>query len=451
MLLVSPAHIGLLDSKAFIPSLLQSAVENTKLWQEFDLLAAVVDRIPQRSAKNADGSPKRRVEDGSEGISVAILDSEAAAPDLWSSKDTSKEREIMTIQQRSTLSFSLPPSPGMRTQISDKSVSQPLVRRMLQIPVANTVFQNGKTSTLFAQKWMVDSRGESHSEHMSTEKTWLPQQTLYMDTIFADEGMRLQLDTFVHSRLVPITPARTITAAVGNIVRMVSGGDASAEAAPASEELERAISTAIEQGQMSGQQPGVWALIRPQEYAALDRPVHSPDNVRAMAGYAVLSGARLHKVLSGGGGWGEKRGLLALDPDPDYSRHHRASGPSLRNEEDAGEENYGALGQVARLGDLITFYVYSSPSDPNSGSFHIPFLRRSGRAVTTTLVLGSLPSTMDALQIVDTTEAADDGQSNIIVEKNYFGMLSEQGMSLEVTRMNYGITLLLISLIVLIS
>lgn len=446
MLLVTPAHIRLLDGdSAFIPSLFQTAVEKAKPWQEFDLLAAVVDRIPQTSstssyrsrgshAADAEASPDIRAEDGSEGISVAILDSRAAAPDLWSIKDISNERETMTIQQRCTLSFSLPPSPGMRTQIFDKSASQPLVERMLQLPVANTVFQNGRTSTLFAQKWVVSFRAEFTSEHMSSEKTWLPHQTVHMDTIFADEGRRLQLDTLLHSRLLPITPARTVTAAVGNIVRKISGGDASAESLPASEELERAISTAIEQGQVLAQHPGVWALVRPQRYAALDRPAQFQSNIRDMTEYAVLSGARLHKVLSGGGGWGEKHGLLALDPDSDYSRHHHASGPSFGNEQDIRAENYGALGEVAKLGDILTFYVYSSPSDANRADLYAPAFWSSSRGVTATLNFGSLPSTMDAM---DTTKVEDDSEPGLVVEENTFGMLSEEGMSLEVNRLTY--------------
>ena len=452
VLLVTPAHIRLLDGDSdFILSLFKTAVEKAKPWQEFDLLAAVVDRIPQTSstssnrsrgshAADADASPEIRAEDGSEGISVAVLDSRAAAPDLWSLKDMSNERETMTIQQRCTLSFSLPPSPGMRTQISDKSTSQPLVERMLQLPVANTVFQNGRTSTLFAQKWVVSFRAESTSEHMSSEKTWLPHQTVHMDTIFADEGKRLQLDTLLHSRLLPITPARTVKATVGNIVRKISGDDASAEGAPASEELERAISTAIEQGQISAQHPGVWALVRPQRYAALDRPAQFQSNIRDMTGYAVLSGARLHKVLSGGGGWGEKHGLLALDPDSDYSRQHPASGPSFGDEQDAKAENYGALREVARLGDVITFYVYSSPSDASRTDLYAPAFWSSSRGVTATLIFGSLPSTMDAM---DTTEVEDDSEPGLIVEENNFGMLSEQGISLEVNRLAYGIALLL--------
>ena len=451
MLLVTPAHIRLLEGdSAFILSLFQSTVEKTKPWQEFDLLAAVVDRIPQTRSRgshpaDADASPEIRAEDGFEGISVAILDSQAAAPDLWSLKDMSNERETMTIQQRCTLSFSLPPSPGMRTQISDKSASQPLVERMLQLPVANTVFQNGRTSTLFAQKWVVSFRAESTFEHMNSEKTWLPHQTVHMDTVFADEGKRLQLDTLLHSRLLPITPARTIKDAVGNIVRKISGGDASAESAPASEELERAISTAIEQAQISAQHPGVWALVRPQRYAALDRPAQFQNNIRDMTGYAVLSGARLHKVLSGGGGWGEKHGLLALDPDSYYSRHHLPSGPSFGNEQDIKAENYGALGEVAKPGDILTFYVYSSPSDANRADLYAPASWSGSRDATATLTFGSLPSAMDAM---DTTKVEDDSEPGLIVEENNFGMLSEQGMSLEVNRLTYGIAPLLMTIIV---
>lgn len=450
VLFVTPAHIRLLDGdsesdNAFIPSLLQLAFEQTKPWQEFDLLAAVVDRIPLTSSgtsyrvkgshtPDVDTPSKPCLGDGFEGISVAVLDSETAAPDLWSPRDRPKERETMTIQQRCTLSFSLPPSPGEPTQLSDKAVSQPLVKRMLQLPVANTLFQNGRTSTLFAQKWVLSFRKEPTSEPMSSEKTWLPQQTLHMDALFADDCMQLRLDTLVHSRLVPITPARTITAAVGNIVRELGGGDDSAEAAPASEELERAISIAIQQGQIPAQQAGVWALIRPQRYAALDQPAELQGTVRGTIGHAILSGARLHKVLSGGGGWGKKHGLLALDPDSDYSYHHQTFGPSSGHGQDADVENLKALGEVAKLGDMITFYVYRSPSDADAANLGQPISWSRSQAVTATLVFGSIPSTVDAMPEVDISEAEGRTQSELAVKENYFGMLSEQGMNLEVVR-----------------
>lgn len=444
VLLVTPAHIRLLDDgSTFISSLLRLAVETTEPRQDFDLLAAVVDRIPQtrsttpyrlRDSHVADVAslPETRIENGSEGISVAVLDSEAAAPDLWSPRKISNERETMTIQQRCTLSFSLPPNPGVRTQLSDKTVSQPLVERKLQLPVANTLFQNGKTSTLFVQRWNLQISKESTSEHISSKKTWLQQQMVQMGAVFADEGMRFQLDHRVHSHLVPITPARTITAAVGNIVRKISGGDASAEAAPASEELERAISTAIQQGQIPAQQAGVWALIRPQKYAVLDGAAQLQGTVRDVIQYAILSGGRLHKVLSGGGGWGEKHGLLALDPDSDYSHHHRASEPSFGDDQDVELEKREALGEVAKPGDSITFYVYKLSSDAHPANLHTPVFLNSNQAAAATLTFGSLPSTMDAMPKVDTTEAEAHPQSELVVEENCFGMLSEQGMSLEV-------------------
>lgn len=449
VLLVTPAHISLLDhGSSFIPSLLRLAVETTKPWQDFDLLAAVIDRIPQPRSNRSyglrdnhaadvdtadvDSSQERRSEYGLEGISVAVLDSEAAAPDLWSPRKTSNERETMTIQQRCTLSFTFPPNPGVRSQISDKSTSQPLVQRTLQLPVANTLFQNGATFTLFAQRWNLQFGEGSTPEHVSSKKTWLSQQIVHMGAVFADVGMRLQLHHLVHSHLVPITPARTITAAVGNIVREVSGADTSAEAAPASEELERAISTAIQQGQIPAQQAGVWALIRPQRYAALDQAAQLQGNVRDILQYAILSGGRLHKVLSGGGGWGKKYGLLALDPDSNYSNQYPAFEPSLGDDQDVEARKREALGEVAKPGDAITFYVHKSPSDADLANLHKPVFWNSNQPAAPTLIFGSLPSTMDAMPENDGTETKAHAQSELWLEENHFGMLSEQGMSLEV-------------------
>ena len=445
MLLVTPAHIQLLDeSSTFILSLLRLAVEITQPWHNFDVLAAVIDRIPHTRpiiltglrgshAANVESSPGTK--DGLEGISVAVLDSEAAAPDLWSPKNIKIGRETMTVQQRCTLSFSFPPSPGVRAQLSDESVSQPLVQRMLQLPVANTLFQNGRQSTLFAQRWNIRYSKEFTSEHVSSKREWLPQQMIHMGAVFADEGMRLRPDHFVNSHLVPITPARTITAAVGNIVGKISKGDTSSEAAPASEELESAINTAIQQGQIPAQQVGVWALIRPRKYAALDPAAQNRSAVDDMIQYAILSGGRLHKVLSGGGGWGEKRGLLALDPDSDYSHRYRPSEPSFGDGQDIDAEKREILGEVAKPGDIITFYVHKPPSDAGSANPYTPLRRNFNQDTTATLVFGSLPSTMDAMPEIATSEPEAEAQSELVVMGNHFGMLSGQGMSLEVIRL----------------
>ena len=443
MLLVTPAHIQLLDdSSTFIPSLLRLAVESTQPWHKFDLLAAVIDRIPQtrpiiqtalRDSHAAKVESSPGTEDGLEGISVAVLDSEAAAPDLWSSKNLNIGRETMTVQQRCTLSFSFPPSPGVRAQLPDESVSQPLVQRMLQLPVANTLFQNGRQSTLFAQRWNIRCSKEITSEHVSSKREWLPQQMIHMGAIFADKDMRLRPEHIVNSHLVPITPARTITAAVGNIVGKISSGDTSSEAVPASEELESAINTAIQQGQIPAQQVGVWGLIRPRKYAALDPSAQNRSAIDDLIQYAILSGGRLHKVLSGGGGWGEKRGLLALDPDSDYSHMYQSSEPSFGDGQDIDAEKREILGEVAKPGDIITFYVHKPPSDADAVSPNTPLQPNSNQDTTATLVFGSLPSTMDAMPEISTSKP--EAQSELSVMGKHFGMLSAQGMSLEVIRL----------------
>ena len=437
---MTPAHIQLLDdSSTFIPSLLRLAVEFTQPWHKFNLLAAVIDRIPYtrptipiglRDSHAANVEPSPGTEDGLEGISVAVLDSEAAAPDLWSSKNMKIGRETMTIQQRCTLSFSFPPSPVVRSQLSDESVSQPLVQRMLQLPVTNTLFQNGRQSTLFAQRWNIRYSKESTSEHLCSKREWLPQQMIHMGAVFADEDMRLRPDHFVNSHLVPITPARTIAAAVGNIIGKISKGDASIEAVPASEELESAINTAIQQGQIPAQQVHVWALIRPRKYAALDPSAQNRSAVDDMIQYAILSGGRLHKVLSGGGGWGEKRGLLALDPDSDYSHMYQPSEPSFGDDQDIDAEKREILGEIAEPGDIITFYVNRPPLDADTFNPCTPLRPNSNQDTTATLVFGSLPSTMDTMPEIATSEP--EAQSELVVIRNHFGMLSGQGMSLEV-------------------
>ena len=399
-------------------------------------MAAVIDRIPvthgvvQDLATHSDALLDKSGQDGSEGVSVAVLSSSSAAPDLWSTHHEGRERETMTIQQRCTLSFVFPCT-GSASSQGQKLSSRSPQSQMIQLPVANTVFQNGRTSNLLAQRWILQHRNDAESKLMLDRKAFLPQQTLHIVDLLAAKNMHLHQS--LRSSLAQITPARAVTAAMGNIIRKIRVGGSSEENTPASKELEKAISSGIRRGTVPAQPAGVWALVKPREHTARNESESIEPKIDFdLLENAIFSGCRLHKVLSGGGGWGEKQGLLALDPDSDYISRQQECQSGLGVEPDVEVEEFQALGEVVKPGDIVTFYIYNPSLVLKSATDSPPCISASESLASLSLMFGSLPSTMDAMPDPIGTGNAASMQSNCAMIRNHFGMLSEQGMSLNV-------------------
>lgn len=396
----------------------------------------MVDRLPHPQytvdgqSNSSDAVLATSGQDGSEGVSVAVLTSCSAAPDLWLFRQESEGRESMTVQQRCTLSFAF--SSISSTSSYGQRPSNPLrASQVLQLPVANTLFQNGNTSTLLAQQWVLRRESASKAKFLLTKKKRLPQQTLNMVDLLAEK--KVFLHQGLRFNLTQITPARVITAAIGNIIRRIRVCGSSKENTPASEELEKAISGGIAKGRISAQSAGIWALVKPRDQTTGDEN----SCLDLICGHdllenAILSGCRLHKVLSGGGGWGEKQGLLALDPDSDYLWRRHEFESDFTDDEDAELEKVQALGEVVKPGDVVTFYISNPYSAPGSAVDSQPDLANSSLSAPLSLMFGSLPSTMDAMPNATGTSEATSERFSCVMIQNHFGLLSEHGMSLKV-------------------
>ncbi|KAI0489817.1 hypothetical protein F4859DRAFT_509395 [Xylaria cf. heliscus] len=188
------------------------------------------------------------------------------------------------------------------------------------VPLANTLFQNGRRSTLYASRWDISSEG-STVLRMKQPKTT---QTIAEKDIPVNHTLSI-------IPLLPLTPPRKIVAGLGNIVRQV---EVEGSATPASKELEAIIPKIFEERAQrepsySPRPIGVWCWVIPPhcmkaekfENLQLFQPGSSQEELdvasRSMEIFSELlsSGCRLHKILSGGGGWGLKQGLLSLDPE----------------------------------------------------------------------------------------------------------------------------------------
>ncbi|KAF4497088.1 v-type c subunit family [Fusarium agapanthi] len=194
----------------------------------------------------------------------------------------------------------------------------------ITIPLTNTTFQNHRTSTLIISRYdlsagspkLIEQTDKKHSQ-----KVIIPVQ----------KRLSSINDLGIWAPLVPLTQPRVVTESFGNIVRRVDIED---ESVPASTELEPAVDELHASKSDLVQSPmGIWAMITPPTFVQSggSSPYVNPDPEATFAdgqsitelmdvtsdqlGILYRQGGRLYQVLSGGGGWGPKKGLLSLDPE----------------------------------------------------------------------------------------------------------------------------------------
>ena len=332
----------------------------------------------------------------------------------------------MAGQHICTLSLNLPVANGGPSASLGGHQNARLISRKLQLPVANTIFKNGRTSTLLSQRW----RAENDSRTFSLVRSaWAAQQDIDMTQLLHNQDMILHESLL--SNLTAITPSHTVSAAIGNIIRRLSVDHTSSGGMPASEELERAITSGIEEKRIPAQQFGIWALIERSSQSGGTQVTDSKHDASAEhLSKRILNGCRLHRVLSGGGGWGEKQGLLALDPDSDYSAEQQYSEDCPQSDDYFRSRKGGGLEEVVRPGDKVRFYINKLDSSPRSYKHSLHEDMSVNTAHHVSMVFGSLPSTIDAMPSL---LSGEDNPSCVQYADGHFGMLSESGMSLKVS------------------
>ena len=427
VLLVSKSHAHLLnDGEDFCACLLAHSVD-ALAGHQIDLLAAVVDGVsfPQGSVGQGEGDlPNLDRSRSFEGISVLVSRTEEIAPRLWSTSRILNHQRPSNMQQHSTLAFEFQYRISDIKSMAHSQDTQLQTSRVVKMPLANTLFQNGHTSTLYAQRWVMRMASEYKPEMLRTKHVRLSQEVLQMAelTKACDQMDFYNLET----KLVPITPPRSVDASFGNIVRRLRVEDLNGTqiSVPASTELEARISQWVQTRHHSNPQVQVWALVTPR-LNSLDSARLEPHDLQA----SLENGSRLHKVLSGGGGWGTKKGLLALDPDSDYDA--TCDNPPQNRAVDVetvGKDERQAFHEIAEPGDIVTFYVYDAelpkplskrpwPSQQNRWDV------RSNPSV----VLGTAIPSIDA-----NTKDSDMAEVDYIFAMHHFGMVSEQGMALNI-------------------
>ncbi|CAP69383.1 uncharacterized protein PODANS_1_10470 [Podospora anserina S mat+] len=343
VVLVSRSLAPWLEDQAFMAGLLE-ATTSDETGRELSVLSAAVDEVPRFQ-----GAPS-----SSEGLSVLRGSSTRVLPGLW---EVGSNQTFSPSQQLSFLELRLP---GLQPK------AEPL---QVTVPLANTIFTTGKSHALFASKWRHDPAAARKGLSMaaSVEKTT---QTILLP------GYDQSSASTVYTALVPVTRPHKIVAGLGNILRQVEVG---VKPEPASKELEAIIPALLkkrlehsESDELTYSGPvGVWALIMPE--GAVDQfPIPNPLDVQnydpssewdlvhqtsqAMDGL-IAAGCQLRKILSGGGGWGLKQGLLSLDPNTRYAREEHEDMESFIR----SFKREDATGGIVTPGSYVQFFTEAIP------------------------------------------------------------------------------------------
>ncbi|KAG9662916.1 hypothetical protein KCU95_g5148, partial [Aureobasidium melanogenum] len=412
------------------------------------LVAAVVDRLPKPSELTASAVG----DTGSEGIALRLIANENP---IWKPElATADPRAALSDNKFRFLSFHL-----------NDSSTPPHMLPIVQLPLANTIFHNGLSSTLIWRKYAVQQGGKGltqiDEQVCDSHRVKLPQQA----------GPREANALTLSVPLVPLTSARSVVACMGNIIRRLSANsglgpaDDTKEAILASHELEQSVTSYHKTRGLSPRAVSVWALVIPEKtftgglsmaakvLGERDLPElwkagsdHDTDPSQPNLLTLLQNGARLHKVLSGGGGWGKKAGLLSLDPDTGYGQHPswEEIAPAQQTEPEYIQglspvpadlhRVWGVepqeLPSIVNKGDYIQFYISPSASSEEAPAQSASTTNTPDQTMSNvkTVEFGSIPSTVDDMPSSQASSAA--AQSVVQTYPNHFGALSETGIAM---------------------
>lgn len=418
--------------------------------RSFDLrinvLSAVVDKLPVGRPITApddfDAESTRRNHElpaaaaGYEGIAYASLPAAASAPSDLASPPVSSDLGAIDF-----VTSTKGPKPTQDYEV-------------LRLPLANTVFQTGTTSTMFLSRYKTADDG-----HLVLQKASKEKLSHYQVHIRADSsGPKLKsqmslpgLVTSLNIPLLPLTNPRRVSGCMGNIIRRII--DTNGDEVTASSELEDVVPKFFQARGEPAQATTAWALVIPSDLhshclestqAWLDRKRDTnsaneweslwqsdPPVWTSAVANAIGRGARLHRVLSGGGGWGQKAGLLSLDPVP-----LTVPNPSSSTDEVPGmladpEDFASTLTPVVNDGDLIQFFIQpashiSAEAARYDSEEQLKAIPEDGAVGWQ---LGTIPSTVDSIPGTS-WQHAEPVSSGASIFRRSFGALTERPLLL---------------------
>jgi hypothetical protein len=391
----------LLDDDTFLRDTLLRAYHSPSPLPDLRIhtLCAVVDKLPVTKIREHRPTEPPSAGTGVEGICYAFLPSDASV----SSQEPSS-----------------PDKGAIDFIFAEHNINDTIYHDTLRLPLANTVFQTGTPSTMILSTWNAPDANR--------------QITPASKTNISHHGIRLieqqptDIAPALHVPLLPLTTPRTVEGCMGNIIRGVIGPEG--KAIQASSELENVVPRFFRSRGQPAQATVAWALVIPEELKAtiaartdelisrLPTDNESTESEHAdawerlwrsdpplwntLVSQALTEGARLHRVLSGGGGWGKKAGLLSLDPVPASQVAESSKDNGLFGMVNDPQDFESSLTPVVQDGDSIQFFI--SPKSEleqlaqTSGTKkNINFLARLGVKSQLGWQLGTIPSTVDSI------------------------------------------------------
>ncbi|KAL1964128.1 hypothetical protein VTN77DRAFT_7216 [Rasamsonia byssochlamydoides] len=393
----------------------------------FYAVAAVVDKIPV--PQNRIGHTEKITCDngsplpGSEGLSLLLARGSDVRVNVAEST-----RVRGTASGEPAFIFS---TQSLNASLNDEDRGR--VSYEVGLRLANTVFVNGKDRTLLGMRWDYDPASERYSLSKCYD---LAICSITSPAATACSSLKIPLHQ--------ITQRRKVVSSMGNILRQVSkslDGDVN-DAMPASSELEKELPRYVREHGITDQRVSVWALVEPSEASS-----RTENSTEGHFERLIKGGSTIHRVVSGGGGWGKKQGLLSLDPEVNFrgkapSKHEIAIDqlfegpngsappevlPDIKDILSAGlEQDLTSLSQVAKPGDHIQFFV---SSELHSQQAEVPKRQASESALLCKFVVAA---SSEAPQMTPSSLDPDtEGSSpkDLVLITNYFGALSEKAIT----------------------
>ncbi|RYN39197.1 hypothetical protein AA0112_g3711 [Alternaria arborescens] len=405
--LVTPSYAQHLLDDDFLHEALKKIYYNTSYEKDFrvDALCAVVDKLPIRRFKHGDRDEElsRRATEpptagtGLEGMTYVLL----TPADSVSSQSLSPS-------DKGAIDFIFAQHVFNDTTYQDT----------LRLPLSNTVFQTGMPSTMILSTWK--NFGEGQGLILESKRNVSHHGIRLIEQV----GHRATLPPVLNVPLIPLTMPRLVEGCMGNIIRGIIGPEG--KAMQASSELENVVPRFFRSRGQPAQATVAWALVIPRELRTViaartdellsSLPMESEDTLskqedswerlwrsnpplwNTLVSKAITEGARLHRVLSGGGGWGKKAGLLSLDPVPANEAAEPSKHDDLPNTINDPEDFESTLTPVVRDGDSIQFFI--SPKSDLEKIAQETNTRRLASVVPKRhwgWELGTIPSTIDSV------------------------------------------------------
>ncbi|KIW62795.1 hypothetical protein PV04_10926 [Phialophora macrospora] len=422
VVLATPSLASLLEPGDFPKDLLPALYQGRRSEHGADTIVkciyGVVDALPGPGPSSHGVDRHSPGLTGTEGLAVFLSSDDGRSRSLYASGTAhgdSEKEAATTLKFATAFTLSdLDTGDGQRTVTS----------RHVSLPVANTIFVNGKRTTLFEDGWKIKfcQTSEASINYLYRK----PLASYHIDlSCDSDEVVKAG-----SSPLRRLTEPRKVVGSMGNVLAQIQVGP---EAVPASQELEKAVHAFIERNPTSTAQGPllVYALIRPEatmtpDEGRRDGQPYPPVSILE----ALWRGAKLFKVSGGGGGWGKRQGLLSLEAAVNFEARDAqsmAGFPDLDSDQSIVE----ALGSrgIIPPSSSVEFLVHS-PSPASAGTQGQKHASQLPERETLTVMLGTSadPDTRD-----DVVMGADNNDTGVQFVPHHFGMISYGGAALSST------------------